>query len=65
MFTNQNNLSINQRVYLQKVGTKSLHSRYTVSGILARLENKKSPNTNSIKAFSFSAGLPAEVPLGT
>ncbi len=55
MFTNQLNQPLNQGLYLQNVGTKSVHFRYTVSGILERSENKKSPNTICIKAFKSGA----------
>ena len=33
----------------------SVQSRYTVSGIIGRFENKKSLNTNCIKAFQCGA----------
>jgi len=51
MFTNQLNQSLNQGLYLQKVGTQSVHCQCIVSGILGKPENKKSPNTFCIKAF--------------
>ena len=50
----QNHLT-NKGLYLQKFGTKSVQSRYTVSGILERSEIRKSPNTNCIKAFECGA----------
>ena len=55
MFTNQLNQSLNQGLYLQNVGTKAVHFRYTVSGILERSGNKKSPNTICIEAFKSGA----------
>jgi hypothetical protein len=51
MFTNQLYQSLITEMYLQKVGTKSLHSRYTVSGSLGKSGNEKSLNTFHIKAF--------------
>ena len=55
MFTNQLNHSSINRLYLQKVVTKSLHSRYNDSRILGNLRNEKSPNTYHIKAFKSGA----------
>jgi len=55
MFTNQLNHSSFNRLYLLKVVTKSLHSRYNDSRILGNLRNEKSLNTFHIKAFSSGA----------
>ena len=51
MLTNQLNQSSVNRLYLQIVGTKSVHCRYTLSGILGKPENEKSLNTKCIEAF--------------
>jgi len=52
MFTNQLNQSTNKSILrVDLLHTKSIHTPYTVSGILERSENKKSPNTFCIRAF--------------
>ncbi len=55
MFTNQLNHSSFNRMYLQKVGTKWVHSGYNDSGILGKFKNEKSLNTLCIKAFKCGA----------
>ena len=55
MFTNYLTQSFNQGLYLQKVGTKSVHCWHTISGILEKPRNEKSPNTFCIKAFKCGA----------
>ena len=45
------NQSIKLRMYLQKVGTKSVHFRYNDSGIFKKGINEKSLKTNRFKAF--------------
>ncbi len=49
--TNHINQSQNLGLYQQKVGTKSVHSRYTVSGILKSLKNKKASKQSALKLF--------------
>ncbi len=52
MFTNQLNLSTNKSILsVELLHTKSIHTPYTVSGILEGSENKKSPNTKRIETF--------------
>ncbi len=56
MFTNQLNQSTNKSILsVGLLHTKSIHTPYTVSGILERSENKKSPNTICIEAFKSGA----------
>ena len=56
MFTNQLNQSINKSILsVEVLHTKSIHTPYTVSGILGKPENKKSLNTYCIKAFECGA----------
>ncbi len=49
--TNHINQSFIKRMYRKIVGTKSVHCRYTVSGISGQSLKVKSPNTVCIKAF--------------
>jgi len=52
MFNNQLNQSTNKLILsVGLLHTKSIHTPYTVSGIIERSENEKSPNTICIKAF--------------
>ena len=52
MFTNQLYQSTNKSILrVDLLHTKSIHTPYTVSGILRNLRNEKSPNTNCIEAF--------------
>ena len=56
MFTNQLNQSTNKPILrMDLLHTKSIHTPYTVSGILERYGNRKSPNTMCIKAFKSGA----------
>ncbi len=54
MLVSINNQSFN-KLYLQIFGTKSVHTRYTVSGIFGEAENEKSPKTYRFKAFTSGA----------
>ena len=64
MFTNQLNQSTNKSILsVSLLHTKSILTPYTVSGILERSVNRKSPNTLCIKAFK-SAG-PTRLELAT
>jgi hypothetical protein len=49
--TNHINQSFNNRMYLQRVGTKSVHSRYTVSGISKFPQNKKALKQSVLRPF--------------
>ena len=56
MFTNQLNQSTYKSILrVDILHTKSIHTPYTVSGILEKPENKKSLNTHHIKAFKRGA----------
>ena len=54
MFYSINNQSF-IKLYSQIVGTKSVHTRYTDSGIFRTSENEKSPKTYRFKAFTSGA----------
>ena len=54
MFYSINNQSF-IKLYSQIVGTKSVHTRYTDSGIFRTYKNEKSPKTYSFKAFTSGA----------
>ncbi len=52
MFTNQLNKSINKLILsMSLLHTHSIHTPYTISGILEKSENKKSLKTNRFEAF--------------
>ena len=49
--TSHINQSLNSGLYLQKVGTKSVHFRYTIRGILKNSQNKKASIRSKSRLF--------------
>ena len=52
--TNHINQPIKIGLYLQKVGTKSVHFRYIISGIIKSLKIKKASIQTELKLFEWA-----------